>query len=308
MTENAPRTLAAILAENTKLAQIPVEEQPKSPPVKREYRTFRREHPLPLDADGKCVRCKGLSYLRYEGLSADDSRFGKMRDCDNPACPHVRDRKEKRAALFLERMYRHFNKVQEHYANATLDSLKSLPGKTYANHTARLFVAGNGILFNGVVKNSLVLTGDVSTGKTHIASAIYNALKKKGELVWFTRLWTLLEGVKAGYEDDAELSANQALSALSDAPVLVIDEFQVNRLTEHSLDIVEALVNARAARAMPTVITTNLNQEQVREKFNDRIAARLKHFAHWIEVEGEVMRDTTGIIREEVVTEEAAES
>jgi DNA replication protein DnaC len=296
---DTPKTLAAILAENQKLAQIPVEDQPKAPKAKREYRTFRREA-VPLDNEGKCPRCYGLSYVRYEGLSIADPRFGRLQDCDNPGCPHVRERKEKRAALFLERMHRHFNRVQEYYPNATPESLKNMPGKTYANQVARLFVAGNGILFEGVVKSSVVLTGAVSLGKTYIASAAYNGLKAKGELVWFTRLWTLLEGVKAGYGDDTELSANQALSALCDAPHLIIDEFQVNKLTEHSLDIVEALVNARSARSMPTLITTNLNQGQVREKFNDRIEARMKHFAHWIEVHGEVMRDTTGIIREEI--------
>jgi DNA replication protein DnaC len=297
---DTPKTLAAILAENQKLAQIPVEDQPKAPKAKREYRTFRREHPLPLGADGKCVRCKGLSYLRYEGLAADDSRFGKMRDCDNPGCPHVRERKEKRAVLFMERMHRHFDRVREYYPNASLDSLKNVPGKTYAFQAARLFVAGSGIEFNGTLKSSLVFQGAVSRGKTFIASAIYNGLRAAGELVWFARLWTLLEGVYAGYDEESELSANEALSALCNAPVLVIDEFQVNHLTANRMDIIEALINARAARNMPTVLTTNLTQEQVAEKFNERISARLNHMAHWIAVEGDVMRDTTGIIREEI--------
>lgn len=297
MTEKAPRTLAAILAENQKLAAMPVGDQPKAPKAKRTFRTFRLE-PIPLDNEGKCPRCYGFSYVRYEGLSTEDPRFGRLQDCDNPLCPHVKERREKRAALFLERMYRHFNKVQEHYAAATLDSLKPAPGKRYAYHAARLFVAGDGIEFEERLKPSLVLTGDVSRGKTYIASAVYNDLKAKGELVWFTRLWTLLEGVKAGYDKEAELTANEALSALCDAPVLIIDEFQVNRITEHSLDVVEALINARAARYMPTLITTNLNQEQIAAKFNDRIEARLKHFAHWFEVGGDVMRDTTGIIKD----------
>lgn len=296
-------SLKEILEENKKLAAMPVEDQPKAPPVKREYRTFRRDHPLPL-VDDTCPRCAGLGYL-WTNVPVEHPLFGKMLDCDNPGCPHVRERREKRAALFLERMYRHFKKTQEHYDYATLDSLKTGSGKSYSTQAARLFVKGDGILLAGTVKQSLVLTGEVSRGKTYIASAIYNALKARGELVWFTRLWTLLEGVKSGYDDGAELSANEALSALCDAPVLMIDEFQVNKITEYSLSVVEELINARAARAMPTVITTNLNQEQIRQKFNDRIDARLKHFAHWIDVGGEVMRDTTGIFREPVSEEGA---
>lgn len=296
-----------IAADNARVAAKVLPEEPSPPPVtKKPPRTFRRlGELLPVVQTGKpvepeppvCPRCNGLGYIGY-AVPYGDSRFGKMFPCDAPGCPGVQRHKEKRTVTFIERMTRHFGGKTEHYEHATIADLdrKELRHNPVAVDAARQFIAREPLILNGIDKYSLIFTGDPGTGKTYIASIIFNELQKRGELVWFNTVRTMLKAVQTGYSFDADMKDTAVEDALCNTPFLFIDELEINRASGDKIDILEAIINSRMLAKMPTVITTNLTQYNVGDVWNERIRSRLLHVAWWINMGNVVLRDKSGAI------------
>ena len=117
----------------------------------------------------------------------------------------------------------------------------------------------------------LVISGPVGSGKSHLAAAITNQIKKAGkpakyvsamqipDLVRRFDIWSELE--------DAEL----AWDVLMNAQVLVVDDFdasQSNAKVESKLD---QLLTSRATLPLPTVIVLSQPYGQLPERFKQRL-------------------------------------
>ncbi len=163
---------------------------------------------------------------------------------------------------------------------------RSLPGRLHTM-TFKTFVLNNGNREAVTVahrfaaepwtdKFFLTLVGPNQLGKTHLATAIINALLERGEPAYFENVAGLLDQLRGGYDDGRFW---QTFDRAKAAPILVLDDLGAeyggrsddpNGVT-WAEDKLYQIVDQRVLHELPTIITTNLT----RKMLSPRIAARL---------------------------------
>lgn len=98
----------------------------------------------------------------------------------------------------------------------------------------------------------LLLYGDVGTGKSYGAACIANALIAQRIPAFMSNFSGILNGM------GATLEKNTYISSLMRYPLLILDDFGVERSTEYSLEQVFNVIDGRYRTGKPLIVTTNL--------------------------------------------------
>ncbi len=126
---------------------------------------------------------------------------------------------------------------------------------------------------------SLFLHGDAGTGKTYSAYALSGAyfLRVLPERPWPPRFESVPHLVvklqREAVKDDIADTTYEHLRGHDG--ILVLDDLGAEKTTEFVAQQLYSILNEREAYYRKTVITSNLNLQQVAERFSDRIASRL---------------------------------
>lgn len=99
----------------------------------------------------------------------------------------------------------------------------------------------------------LLLYGDVGTGKSYGAACIANALIAQRIPVFMSNFSGILNGMGATFEK------NTYIASLMRYPLLILDDFGVERNTDYSLEQVFNVVDSRYRTGKPLIVTTNLS-------------------------------------------------
>jgi DNA replication protein DnaC len=140
---------------------------------------------------------------------------------------------------------------------------RGVPGLTRALYAARDIARGN--LSRG---NILVLAGPTGVGKTYLAVACAWEWFEDGMSVLFTRVDTLLDELRRGYDDG---SYYRRLEALRRCDLLVLDDLGAEHAKEWAGERVDRIVDWRYISRLPLVVTTNAKSEDLAP----RVASRL---------------------------------
>lgn len=133
----------------------------------------------------------------------------------------------------------------------------------------------------------LLLYGDVGRGKTYAAASVANALLDKGYTVHMTD-FTHIESIVSKVWDKQEY-----YDALNRFSLLIIDDLGVEKKTEYTSQIVQAVINTRYNAGLPLIITTNLTGEELQSPSDmvyKRIFSRLYEMCIPVKVEGKDRR------------------
>ena len=103
----------------------------------------------------------------------------------------------------------------------------------------------------------LILWGNVGTGKSYFAGCIANALMEKEVSVCMTNFALILNDLAASYKD-----RNEYIARLCSFPLLILDDFGMERGTEYGLEQVYNVVDSRYRSRKPLIVTTNLTLEE----------------------------------------------
>jgi DNA replication protein DnaC len=122
----------------------------------------------------------------------------------------------------------------------------------------------------------LIFSGKAGTGKTHLACAIANTVIRAGHVALFVTVTDALRAIKSSYDRSAGVSEADAIKALVEPDLLVLDEVGMDYGTEHSKTLLFDLMNKRYEQVRPTIVLTNLDAQALREYFGDRIMDRLR--------------------------------
>ncbi len=117
----------------------------------------------------------------------------------------------------------------------------------------------------------LLLSGASGCGKTHIAAAIVNRLIERGEPVLFVVVPDLLDHLRSAYQPGAEIAYDDLFERVRSAPVLVLDDLGTQAQTPWAQEKLFQLINHRFNTRLPTIVTTNLQPDQI----DDRLRTRL---------------------------------
>jgi len=119
----------------------------------------------------------------------------------------------------------------------------------------------------------LLLRGGYGCGKTHLAAAIANHRLKRGQPVLFLNTPDLLDHLRAAFNPNAETAYDERFDQVRTTPLLILDDLGVQSNTEWAQEKLFQIINYRYAARLPTVITTNLDEDE----FEPRLRSRLGH-------------------------------
>ena len=103
-----------------------------------------------------------------------------------------------------------------------------------------------------------LLWGKVGAGKSYFAGCIANALMEKEISVCMTNFALILNDLAASYKD-----RNEYIDRLCRFPLLILDDFGMERGTEYGLEQVYNVVDSRYRSNKPLIVTTNLTLEEL---------------------------------------------
>ena len=104
----------------------------------------------------------------------------------------------------------------------------------------------------------LLFWGRVGTGKSYLAGCIANALMEQEIPVCMTNFALILNDLAATFE-----GRNEYISRLCRYPLLILDDFGMERGTEYGLEQVYNVIDSRYRSEKPLIITTNLSLDEL---------------------------------------------
>ena len=139
--------------------------------------------------------------------------------------------------------------------------------------------------------HGLILWGNVGTGKSYFAGCIANALMEREVSVCMTNFALLLNDLAASFKD-----RNEYISRLCSFPLLILDDFGMERGTEYGLEQVYNVIDSRYRCGKPLIVTTNLTLEELQNPEDTphaRIYDRLSEMCTPVRFTGENFRKAT---------------
>ena len=136
-----------------------------------------------------------------------------------------------------------------------------------------------------------LLWGGVGTGKSYFAGCIANALMEQEIPVRMTNFALILNDLTASFE-----GRNEYIARLCRAPLLILDDFGMERGTEYGLEQVYNVIDSRYRSRRPLIVTTNLSLQDLQhpqDTAHARIYDRLLEMCAPIRFSGENFRKTT---------------
>ena len=185
----------------------------------------------------------------------------------------VRSLKEQ---CFSERAMQEWNFQRDHE-----DSKNTETARFYVKHWEKMKRDNIGLLFWGAV----------GTGKSFLAGCIANALLEQEIPVRMTNFEEVLNDLSSSFSEK-----NEYIKSLCRFPLLILDDFGMERGTEYGLEQIYAVIDGRYRSGKPLIVTTNLTLNELnnpRDTAHARIYDRLKEMCVPLNFSGESRRRMT---------------
>lgn len=123
---------------------------------------------------------------------------------------------------------------------------------------------------------NLLLCGSTGLGKTHLSSAIAKRVIERGFDVKYESVQNVLadfehDRFRSGYGSELESRSQVYL----DTELLILDDLGTEMTNTFTVSVLYQIINTRINQGRPTVISTNLLQSELRERYGDRVASRI---------------------------------
>ena len=134
---------------------------------------------------------------------------------------------------------------------------------------AREYVAG----FSKCRAN-LLLIGNTGTGKTHISSAIAREIISRG----YDVIYDSAQNILADFDDDQfrrRYDEEPKSAKYLECDLLIIDDLGTELTNQFTTSCLYGLLNTRLNRHLPVILSTNLETDEFRKRYWDRITSRV---------------------------------
>jgi DNA replication protein DnaC len=123
--------------------------------------------------------------------------------------------------------------------------------------------------------NGLLFIGAVGSGKTHVAIAILRAVIERGFRGLYCNLVDLLDDLRASFDPNSPQAGWEIIGDVIATDLLVLDDVGAEAPTGWVLDRLYQIINRRYEENRPTIVTTNLDLEELERQVGPRITSRL---------------------------------
>jgi len=123
--------------------------------------------------------------------------------------------------------------------------------------------------------NSLFLYGETGLGKTHLSLAIAAEAIKKGYNAVYGSAHDFFNMIEREHFGRSENPDGTTEEKLVECDLLVIDDLGSEFATQFTVAELYNIINARMARSLPTIISSNINLNELEKQYNKRITSRI---------------------------------
>lgn len=203
-----------------------------------------------------CPDCGGTGYVGAE-----------MCHCLKALC--VEEQRKGMGAAFQNAGFESF--LLDYYSDAVIPQLKTSPRSVMertlssCRRYARSFSMESG---------NLLLSGGTGLGKTHLALAIGAAVGEQGYSVCYETAAGLFGKLEKAKFAPSEENTREA-AKLENCDLLILDDLGTEMPSQFVTAALYALLNTRLLNKLPMIITTNLNVDEVADRYSGQIASRL---------------------------------
>ena len=165
---------------------------------------------------------------------------------------------------------------RQNFSNFTLDYYNQSPEMHKRMANIYHFLKNYAELFDVTRSGNLALFGGTGLGKTHLSSAVAGAVIEKGNDVYYISAMNLFAdfeekrfGSSSSYESTGEIDQYFTCD------LLIIDDLGSELINQFTVSCLYNVINSRLNHKKPTIISSNLTQEEFRKKYWDRISSRV---------------------------------
>lgn len=192
------------------------------------------------------------------------SRWSWCPECQkehDAAAKLEREENEKMQKKFMIAENMNRSGIPKKYSSAQLSCLESVSGnknEKAIQYASRYIAAFENIRDEGV---SMIFFGSPGTGKTHIACAVAIEIIKQGFSAKYITAFDLLNEISDCFR--TRESVNDAIKNYLHSDLLVIDEIGIQYGKDHDSIWLYKIINSRYVNNRPTIIISNLSQEDL---------------------------------------------
>lgn len=123
------------------------------------------------------------------------------------------------------------------------------------------------------IKN-LIFSGNVGTGKTELAKCVHSSVKVKDNVSLFLTS-TELNAIFVKMHTN-QVDRNLIFEVLTEADLLIIDDLGTEPIYKNvTVEYLLSLISNRVEKNKHVIITTNLNDKELLERYNERFTSRI---------------------------------
>lgn len=216
-------------------------------------------------------------------------------------CPGCAEEKADadREAAELERQVRYKARIEEMLGSAAIpvrfigrsfENYRAVePAQMVALTAAREYAEGFG--HHARTGESLLLLGKAGTGKSHLASAILQAIMP-AHCGMYTTAADVIDMVRETWRRDSDRSQGKVLQMLASVPLLVIDEVGVQYGTESEQNTLFQILDRRYRDRRPVILMANLKASELQSLLGDRVFDRLREVSKIVAFDWDSYRPT----------------
>ncbi len=120
--------------------------------------------------------------------------------------------------------------------------------------------------------DSLLLRGPTGVGKTHLSLAIAGVVLSKGYSVVYGPVQQLLHRIEREHFGRTDGNTEDVML---DCDLLILDDIGTEFISPFYISALYNVINGRLMAEKPTIISTNLNQKELTDRYGEQIASRV---------------------------------
>lgn len=124
--------------------------------------------------------------------------------------------------------------------------------------------------------DGLLLCGPAGCGKTFLSAAIVRERIETRRKCAFRRMAQLYADLREAFR--ADTAESEVLRPYIDSEMIVLDDLGAGALSDFERRAALDVVDARLNSLRPTIVTTNLDLDEISAKLDDRLASRLSTY------------------------------
>ncbi len=127
--------------------------------------------------------------------------------------------------------------------------------------------------FDVKTSDNLLFLGNTGLGKTHLCTSIAKEVIDRGFHVVYETAQDFFEKMsQAQFGGNGE---KPDTSNYFDCDLLILDDLGTELTNQFTISCLYNLINTRLNRHMPMILNTNLDQDEIAQRYSDRIASRV---------------------------------